>query len=144
MQPTLTTSSRGLAAARPMAMIGSFGSFSSMRNTEVSTECRLPLSSSTRSEVPAGTRQAGRPGREGRGGEGRGEGKPLGAASVASTRAGSAGLKDQHGCCWRATSRLVILNGSTRAAACPHCSGRRAIPAGNCHATDGARHTAPG
>ena len=50
---TRTTSSRGLAAARPMAMLASLGSFSSMRNTLVSTECSVPLSSSTRSDVPA-------------------------------------------------------------------------------------------
>jgi hypothetical protein len=57
-----TTSSRGLAAARPMAMMGSLGSFSSMRNTDVSTECSVPLSSSTRSEVPAGQQRRQRQG----------------------------------------------------------------------------------
>jgi hypothetical protein len=49
----LTASSRGLLAALPIAITGSFGSFSSIRNTEVSTECSVPDSSSTRSEVPA-------------------------------------------------------------------------------------------
>jgi hypothetical protein len=42
-----------------MAITGSFGSFSSMRNTEVSTECSVPDSSSTRSEVPAAKQQQG-------------------------------------------------------------------------------------
>jgi hypothetical protein len=52
----LTASSRGFAAALPMAIIGSFGSFSSIRNTDVNTACRVPESRSTRSDVPAALR----------------------------------------------------------------------------------------